>query len=111
MDESRLWGTLGILLAIAGLVIIAPELTHAFGGESDLGTTILALYGVGVVVAVLVTLAIIGPDSGSFFTRRDYSPPCYRSNSTRTRRSPTTGATPSTSSSSRPPRWGSTRWR
>ena len=62
MDESRLWGTLGILLAIAGLVIIAPELTHAFGGEGDLGTTILALYGVGVVVAVLVTLVIIGPD-------------------------------------------------
>jgi hypothetical protein len=61
MDESRIWGTLGILLALVGLVVIA--LDHEFLtalGEGHVGEPIV-FYVVGVVAATVVTLAVIGP--------------------------------------------------
>jgi hypothetical protein len=63
MDESRMWGGLGVLLAVVGLVVIAPELTHLVSGETHgLGTVMLAVYGTGVVVAVVVTALVIVPN-------------------------------------------------
>lgn len=64
MDESRIWGALGVLLAIVGLVAIAPEVLHAMGGEMEdgLGATMLVGYGVGVAFAALLTVVVILPN-------------------------------------------------
>lgn len=64
MDEGRIWGTLGIVLALAGVVIIAldsdlPEaLSHGL-------TDPLVLYAVGVVLAGVITVAVIAPNMRS----------------------------------------------
>ena len=60
MDEGRIWGGLGILLALVGVGIIAldHEFTEALLGG---GVELIVLYGAGVVLAALVTIAIIGP--------------------------------------------------
>ncbi|MFB6305238.1 MAG: hypothetical protein ABEH47_08730 [Haloferacaceae archaeon] len=60
MDEKRLWGLLGVLLAVAGVVVIAPEVAHGIGGEG-LGAMMLTVYGVGVFLAALVTVLVVGP--------------------------------------------------
>jgi hypothetical protein len=64
MDESARWGLLGVLLAIVGAVVIAPEVLHVVGGggEDPTGTLMLTAYGVGVVVAVAMTALVILPD-------------------------------------------------
>jgi hypothetical protein len=63
MEDGRLWGVLGILLAVVGLVVLAPEMLHALGSsEGGTGTILFGVYGLGVVVAVVVTVAVIGPD-------------------------------------------------
>jgi hypothetical protein len=63
MDESRIWGGLGVILAIAGLAIFAPELTHLVSGETHgLETVMLGVYGAGVIVAVAVTALVILPN-------------------------------------------------
>jgi hypothetical protein len=61
MEESRIWGALGILLALAGLVVIAldAEFLHALS-EGHVGEPIV-FYVVGVVAVTVVTLAVIGP--------------------------------------------------
>jgi hypothetical protein len=63
MTSGRLWGALGVLLAVVGLAVIAPEIvsTVAGGVGEDTGHLLFAVYGVGMVVAVLLTVAIIGP--------------------------------------------------
>ncbi|WP_136588735.1 hypothetical protein [Salinigranum halophilum] len=61
MEESRIWGTLGIVLAIAGLAVMALDnefltaITEGHVGEP------IVLYVVAVAVATLVTFAIIAP--------------------------------------------------
>ncbi|WP_101296619.1 hypothetical protein [Halegenticoccus soli] len=59
MDEAHIWGIIGVLLAVGGLAVIAPEfiaeLQHSGVGEP------IVLYGVGVVVAVALTALIILP--------------------------------------------------
>jgi hypothetical protein len=63
MEDGRLWGVLGILLAVVGLAVLAPEMAHVLGsGEGGTGTILFGVYGIGVVVAVAVTIAVIGPD-------------------------------------------------
>jgi hypothetical protein len=63
MEDGRLWGVLGILLAVVGLVVLAPEMLHVFGsGEGGTGAILFGVYGIGVVVAVVVTIVVIGPD-------------------------------------------------
>jgi hypothetical protein len=61
MEESRVWGSIGVLLALVGLVVIAldGEFLTALG-EGHIGEPIV-LYVVGVTAAVVVTLAVIGP--------------------------------------------------
>lgn len=63
MATGRLWGLLGVVLALVGLVVIAPELLAAVS-EGLHGTEglLLGVYGGGVVLAVLVTIIIIGPN-------------------------------------------------
>ena len=63
MDESRLWGALGVVLAVAGLVVIAPEVMHALGGgtEDGLGANLLVGYGAGVALAALLATLVIIP--------------------------------------------------
>ncbi|WP_171006627.1 hypothetical protein [Halalkalirubrum salinum] len=53
MNENAIWGAVGILLAIAGAVVIGLEMT-----QSDLLTQ---LYGVGVILAAIVTVLIVAP--------------------------------------------------
>ena len=62
MEESRIWGTLGVLLALAGLVVIAldNEFLTALT-EGHLGEPIV-FYVVGVALATVVTLAVIVPN-------------------------------------------------
>jgi hypothetical protein len=64
MDESATWGLLGVLLAVVGAVVIAPEVLHVVGGggEDPTGTLMLTVYGAGVAVAVVVTAVVILPD-------------------------------------------------
>ncbi|EJN60356.1 hypothetical protein SAMN04487950_2272 [Halogranum rubrum] len=59
MNESVVWGGIGVLLAIGGLGIIAPEFLHELQTHGP-GSPI-ALYGIGVVVAVLLTILIVVP--------------------------------------------------
>ncbi|WP_372911907.1 hypothetical protein [Salinigranum sp.] len=61
MDESRIWGSLGVLLAVAGLAVIAldNEFLTALS-EGHVGEPIV-FYVVGVALAVLVTIVIIAP--------------------------------------------------
>ncbi|MFC6724038.1 hypothetical protein ACFQE1_06545 [Halobium palmae] len=57
MDESRLWGGVGVLLAVLGFAVIAPELFEMLG-HGLLEPTVL--YGIGVAaVAVLTLLALV----------------------------------------------------
>lgn len=58
MDESRLWGGIGILLALAGVALVWHDIMLIF--ESGFEEP-AALYGLGVAVAVVVTVLIIGP--------------------------------------------------
>jgi hypothetical protein len=64
MVGARTWGTLGVLLALVGLVVIAPEVLATLGGGSEdpLGTALFTTYGVGVVLAVVATVLVIGPE-------------------------------------------------
>jgi hypothetical protein len=64
MDEGRIWGTLGIVLALAGAVIIAldSDLPEAL---SHGNTDPLVLYAGAVAVAALVTVAVIAPNMRS----------------------------------------------
>jgi hypothetical protein len=61
MDESRIWGSLGVLLAVVGLAVIAldNEFLTALS-EGHVGEPIV-FYVVGVALAVLVTIVIIAP--------------------------------------------------
>jgi hypothetical protein len=61
MDERRLWGLLGVVIAALGVAVIAPDVVGSFG-ESGTGSLMLGAYGVAALVATLVTLAVIGPD-------------------------------------------------
>jgi len=63
MDESRLWGGLGVVLAVVGLAIFAPELAHLASGETHgFETVMLGLYSAGVVLAAVVTALVIVPN-------------------------------------------------
>ena len=61
MDESRIWGSLGVLLAVVGLAVIAldNEFLTALS-EGHVGEPIV-FDVVGVALAVLVTIVIIAP--------------------------------------------------
>lgn len=56
MVESRVWGIIGIVLVLAGAVIIAPDLL----GSITEGNVLRLLYGVAVMVATVVTLLTVG---------------------------------------------------
>lgn len=58
MNESRLWGALGILLALLGFAAIAGEFLGALGEGL---TNPMALYGIGVLVAAVLAVLIVGP--------------------------------------------------
>lgn len=59
MNESAVWGGLGVLLAIGGLGIIAPEFLHEL--QTHGAGSPIALYGIGVIVAVVLTILIVVP--------------------------------------------------
>ncbi|WP_129115201.1 hypothetical protein [Halegenticoccus tardaugens] len=59
MDEARIWGIIGILLAIGGLVVIGPEFVAELQHSGV--TEPIVLYGIGVAVAVALTVFIILP--------------------------------------------------
>ncbi|MFC4358700.1 hypothetical protein ACFO0N_12185 [Halobium salinum] len=59
MSGSRLWGALGVAVALLGVVIIAPE---TLTGIVEHGVTSPeVLYGFGVVLAAVVTVLIVLP--------------------------------------------------
>ncbi len=61
MDESTLWGSLGVLIAIAGAAIMAQD--HEFVEALSHGgfASPIVWYGVAVGVAALVTAVVIVP--------------------------------------------------
>jgi hypothetical protein len=63
MTSGRLWGALGVLLAVVGVAVIAPEIVSTVTGGVGEGTghLLFAVYGLGAVVALVVTVAVIGP--------------------------------------------------
>lgn len=65
MDESRIWGGIGLLLALAGAIIIFmdKEFMEALS-TMDMNSLIL-YYGIGVCVAVVLTAIVMVP---SMFT-------------------------------------------
>lgn len=65
MEESRIWGSLGIVLALVGLAVIAldSEFLTALS-EGHVGEPIV-FYVVGVAIAALVTVIIIAPSMGT----------------------------------------------
>jgi hypothetical protein len=61
MEESRIWGSLGVLLAIAGFAVIALDAEFLTAlSEGHVGEPIV-FYVVGVAIATLVTVVIIAP--------------------------------------------------
>jgi hypothetical protein len=64
MEDGRLWGALGVLMAVVGLVVIGPEVLAVVteSGDDPVGTLLFGIYGAGVIIAVLVTLVVIGPN-------------------------------------------------
>ena len=65
MDESTLWGTLGILLALVGLAVMLIDAAFLSAlAEGNVGEPIV-LYVVGVAAAALITLAVVGPNMAS----------------------------------------------
>jgi hypothetical protein len=59
MNESRLWGGLGVLLAVAGLAVIVPEFVAGLSHGGLTEPTVL--YGLAVAVAVVLTLLVLLP--------------------------------------------------
>jgi len=57
MNEYIKWGGAGIALAVAGAAIIASELQAGIAA----GDPLMVTYGVAVIIATLVTIAIIAP--------------------------------------------------
>ena len=57
MNEYIKWGGAGIALAVAGAAIIATELIAGL----EAGDPLMVTYGVAVIIATLVTIAIIAP--------------------------------------------------
>ncbi|MFB6154741.1 MAG: hypothetical protein ABEJ22_02525 [Haloferacaceae archaeon] len=59
MAESRIWALVGLVLVVAAVLLILPETLAALGGgEGGIG---LVVYGVGVLVAAAVTVAVVLP--------------------------------------------------
>ncbi|SEO36873.1 hypothetical protein SAMN04487948_10293 [Halogranum amylolyticum] len=59
MNESLVWGGLGVLLAVVGLGIIAPDLLAEFQ-HGGFGSP-MVLYGIGVAAAAVLTILIVVP--------------------------------------------------
>lgn len=61
MDESTLWGSLGVLIAIAGVGIIVTD--HEFVEALNQGgfATPIVWYGIAVAAAALLTAVVILP--------------------------------------------------
>jgi len=57
MNEYIKWGGAGIALAVAGAAIIASEIQAGLAS----GDPLMVTYGVAVIIATLVTIAIIAP--------------------------------------------------
>lgn len=57
MNEYLTWGGAGILLAVAGTVLIASEIQHGLSA----GDPFVVVYGLAVVVATLITILTIAP--------------------------------------------------
>lgn len=57
MNEYMTWGGIGILLAVVGTAIIASEIQYGITA----GEPLYVAYGVAVVLATLITIAIIVP--------------------------------------------------
>ena len=57
MNEYIKWGGAGIALAVAGAAIIASELLAGIAS----GDMLMVTYGIAVIIATLVTVAIIAP--------------------------------------------------
>jgi len=57
MNEYIKWGGAGIALAVVGAAIIASEIQAGIAS----GDMLMVTYGVAVVIATLITIAIIAP--------------------------------------------------
>jgi drug/metabolite transporter (DMT)-like permease len=62
MDESRIWGLLGILLALGGLAVIALDQAFLSALSEGHYSDPIVFYVVGVALAAVVTLVIIAPN-------------------------------------------------
>lgn len=56
MVDTRVWGVIGILLALVGAAIIVPELQHGIA----VGNTYVMAYGIAAVAAAVITLLVVG---------------------------------------------------
>ncbi|MCL9817074.1 hypothetical protein [Natronocalculus amylovorans] len=53
MNDNILWGGIGVLLAVGGAAVIGLEMTQA--------DPLTQIYGVGVILAALLTVLIVAP--------------------------------------------------
>jgi drug/metabolite transporter (DMT)-like permease len=65
MNESRIWGSLGIALALVGLVVIALDNAFLTALSEGHFADPIVFYVVGVALAAIVTLVIIAPNLSS----------------------------------------------
>lgn len=56
MVSSRAWGLGGILVIIAGVLVIAPDALHSM----QKGFGLEAIYGLAVLFAAIVTVLVVG---------------------------------------------------
>jgi len=61
MNETQLWGGLGVIVALIGaaVIVLDSEFTEALG-HGGIGEP-MVLYGIGVAIAALVTVLVVGP--------------------------------------------------
>ena len=62
MNESRIWGGLGIVLAVAGLAVIVLDQAFLAALSEGHYSEPIVFYVVGVALAAVVTLVIIAPN-------------------------------------------------
>jgi hypothetical protein len=61
MDESRLWGGIGILIALGGIAVMALDQEFVEDLMTGSFSEPIVFYGIGVILAALFTVLIIGP--------------------------------------------------
>ncbi len=62
MDETRIWGGIGVLLSLAGAVIIFLDKDFMDALQTMDTNSLILYYGIGVCIAFLLTAIVMVPN-------------------------------------------------